>query len=104
MIKTKIEKLEDQLEKIIKRGIPERFINDIKFITHKRVRKIEKLIDQKTAHTISFDVFYFDAFYEDIEGQPYSEVSTHHYTFDGEKYHESSSPKGVVFKIACGLS
>ena len=48
MIKTKIEKLEDQLEKIIKCGIPEHFI--------------------------------------------------------GEKYHESSSPKGVVFKIACGLS
>ena len=101
---TKLKKLKKQLKKIKERGMDEHFIINVEFLTHskyafERVSKIEKLIDSKTVHTISFDVFY-----EDMSGQPYSEIVTHSYTFDGEKYHQSSTQKGVVFTILCGLS
>ena len=100
----KTEKLEEQLKKIEKCGMDEHFLINVEFLTHskrayERVNEIEKLIDSGTVHTISFDVFY-----EDMSGQPVSEIDTYHYTFDGEKYNESSTPKGVVFTIACGLS
>ena len=100
----KLEKLKKQLKKIEAHGMDEHFIINVEFLTHSkyafdRVSKIEKLIDNKIEHTISFDVFY-----EDMSGQPYSEITTYNYTFDGKKYNESNTTKGVLFTIACGLS
>ena len=98
----KTEKLEEQLKKIKDHGMDEYFLKYFLKYDFERVSKIEKLIDSidsKTVHTISFHVFY-----EDMSGQPYSEIVTHSYTFDGEKYHQSSTQKGVVFTILCGLS
>ena len=64
------------------------------------MKKLEKQLKKIEAHGMDKHFISKYAF----ERVSKSEITTYHYTFDGEKYHESSTTKGILFTIACGLS